>query len=80
MEFKDSESIRPFMESLRRQKVDLLEFDFRKDKLGLHIPRPQCLYGCLTMDRKGRLKMICEIQNLLFILKRYEIFLYKGDF
>ena len=30
MEFKDSESIRPFMESLRRQKVDLLEFDFRK--------------------------------------------------
>ena len=38
MEFKDSESIRPFMESLRRQKVDLLEFDFRKDKLGLHIP------------------------------------------
>lgn len=81
MEFKDSESIRPFMESLRRQKVDLLEFDFRKDKLGLHIPRPQCLCGCLTMDRKGRLKMICEIQNLLFILKRYEIFLYyKGDF
>lgn len=56
MEFKDSESIRPFMESLRRQKVDLLEFDFRKDKLGLHIPRPQCLCGCLTMDRKGRLK------------------------
>lgn len=38
MEFKDSESIRPFMESLRRQKVDLLEFEFRKDKLGLHIP------------------------------------------
>ena len=38
MEFKDSESIRPFMESLRRQKVDLLEFDFRKDKLGSHIP------------------------------------------
>ena len=38
MEFKDSESIRPFMESLRKQKIDLLEFDFRKDKLGLHIP------------------------------------------
>lgn len=81
MEFKDSESIRPFMESLRRQKVDLLEFDFRKDKLGLHIPAAAMSLRCLTMDRKGRLKMICEIQNLLFILKRYEIFLYyKGDF
>lgn len=81
MEFKDSESIRPFMESLRRQKVDLLEFDFRKISWDCIFRRPQCLCGCLTMDRKGRLKMICEIQNLLFILKRYEIFLYyKGDF
>ena len=51
MEFKDSESIRPFMESLRRQKVDLLEFDFRKDKLGLHIPAAAM---CLRLPHYGQ--------------------------
>ena len=65
------------------KRIDLyMEFkDSEKISWDCIFRRPQYLCGCLTMDRKGRLKMICEIQNLLFILKRYEIFLYyKGDF
>ena len=38
LEFKDSEGIRKFIEDLRNKNVDIVDLDFRKDRLGRNIP------------------------------------------